>query len=57
MAELYQNDTNNIDIWVGGLMESGKNGPGPLFRKVILDQFLRLRNGDGFWYENYEKTK
>ena len=56
MAQLY-NQSNNIDIWVGGMMESGKNGPGPLFRTVILDQFLRIRDGDRFWYENYEKTK
>ena len=33
-------------------MESKGGQPGELFRKVILDQFLKLRDGDRFWFEN-----
>ena len=54
---LYKNDTDNVDIWVGGMLEAGKEGPGELFTKIILDQFLRLRDGDRFWYENFKQTR
>jgi hypothetical protein len=57
ISRLYNNHTNNVDIWVGGMLESGKHGPGELFSKIILDQFLRLRNGDRFWYENFKQTR
>jgi dual oxidase len=57
ISRLYNNHTNNIDIWVGGMLESGKHGPGELFSKIILDQFLRLRDGDRFWYENFKQTR
>ena len=56
MGKLY-NDIDDVDIWVGGLMESGRTGPGELFKSVILDQFLRLRDGDRFWYENYKQNR
>ncbi|KRT80163.1 peroxidase, partial [Oryctes borbonicus] len=51
MTALYDNDVNNIDPWVGGILET-VDGPGELFITVILDQFARIRNGDRFWYEN-----
>ena len=57
ISKLYKNDTSNVDIWVGGMLESGKHGPGELFSKIILDQFLRLRDGDRFWYENFKQTR
>ncbi|XP_022093825.1 dual oxidase 2-like isoform X3 [Acanthaster planci] len=52
LEEVCKGDLSKIDIWPGGLLETTANGPGPLFRKIILDQFLRTRDGDRFWFEN-----
>ena len=52
LQTVYENRTDKIDIWPGGLLETTANGPGPLFRKIILDQFVRTRDGDRFWFEN-----
>lgn len=47
----YDNRMDNIDAYVGGMLESdGK--PGELFEAAILEQFLRLRDSDRFWFEN-----
>ena len=43
----------NIDLFVGGMLESYGN-PGPLFAKIIREQFQRLRDADRFWFENKE---
>lgn len=51
LKDLHQNDLERVDIWTGGLLET-VDGPGPLFSAIILDQFLRIRNGDRFWFEN-----
>ena len=50
--EIHDNDMSKMDIWTGGLLETLPSGPGELFRTIILDQFLRIRDGDRFWYEN-----
>lgn len=54
LYRLYRGDLNTIDVYVGGMMESDpeEGRPGPLFRKIILEQFLRLRDADRFWFEN-----
>ena len=58
MADLYKEDKNeppnNLDLFVGGLLETTAKGPGELFQKILLDQFLRIRHGDRFWFENKE---
>lgn len=47
-------DVNNIDVFVGGLVEDPVAGSqlGELFHAIVLDQFLRVRDGDRFWYED-----
>ncbi|PVD19871.1 hypothetical protein C0Q70_20364 [Pomacea canaliculata] len=53
LKQLYGSDKpDELDIFVGGLLETSPQGPGPLFRAITLDQFLRIRHGDRFWYEN-----
>ncbi|GFG34861.1 hypothetical protein Cfor_10393 [Coptotermes formosanus] len=49
--KLYGNSTDNVDVWVGGILETDK-GPGELFTEIIRDQFTRIRDGDRFWYKN-----
>jgi hypothetical protein len=46
---------DDIDAWVGGLAEDHVPGAmvGPLFRRILVDQFERLRAGDRYWYERY----
>jgi hypothetical protein len=47
-------NVDNIDPWLGGLAEDHVPGTstGPLIRKVLTDQFTRLRDGDRFFYLN-----
>ncbi len=54
LKQAYGTNINDIDLWIGGLCESPVKGSivGPLFSEIIKEQFLRLRNGDRFWYEN-----
>jgi hypothetical protein len=53
LEELY-GDVDNIDLWVGGLAEDHAPGSsvGPLFQRIIANQFQRLRDGDRLWYQN-----
>lgn len=53
LSDLYANDVNDIDVFVGLSMED-KQGYhlGPLTRRLLIDQFERLRTGDRFFYEN-----
>ncbi|KAG7203421.1 hypothetical protein KM043_013488 [Ampulex compressa] len=48
---LHNNSFDDVDIWVGGIMET-EDGPGELFRAIIVDQFERIRAADRFWYKN-----
>lgn len=45
---------DNIDLWVGILAEDHAEGAmiGELGKTIIGDQFLRLRDGDRFWYQH-----
>ncbi|NXE46113.1 DUOX2 oxidase, partial [Casuarius casuarius] len=48
VAALYTNDTARLELLPGGMLEAD----GSLFSAIILDQFVRLRDGDRFWFEN-----
>jgi len=55
LAQLYGNDVNKVDLWVGGLAEQVTTRGafvGETFRAIIKDQFIRTRDGDRFWFEN-----
>ncbi|MDJ0676306.1 MAG: peroxidase family protein [Calothrix sp. MO_167.B42] len=52
--ESAYSSVDDIDLWVGGLAEDHVNGGllGETFRVIIRDQFIHLRDGDRFWYQN-----
>jgi hypothetical protein len=52
LALLYSS-VDQIDLWIGGLAEDHVAGSsvGPTFRRIMVDQFTRLRDGDSNWYE------
>ena len=54
LESVYE-DVNDIDLWVGGLAEPPFRDAmvGETFFTILRDQFLRLRDGDRFWYQNY----
>lgn len=54
LAALYDKNIDNLDAFVGGMLETNGTGPGELFSKIIIDQFVRLRDSDRFWFENIQ---
>ncbi|NWQ96895.1 DUOX2 oxidase, partial [Burhinus bistriatus] len=48
VAALYANNMARLELLPGGMLEVN----GSLFSAIILDQFVRLRDGDRFWFEN-----
>ena len=64
LRDVYNNDIGRCDIWACGLAETIPSdtpdpelqriaGPGELFTEVLFDQFMRIRHGDRFWWENW----
>ncbi len=55
LEDLY-GDVDLLDAWVGGLAEDpfGEGILGELFHTVVLDQFLRVRDGDPYWSRGSE---
>jgi hypothetical protein len=54
LEQAYPGGVNTIDAFEGGMAEDPVAGSdvGPLFQKIIIDQFTRLRDGDQFFYLN-----
>lgn len=54
LSQTYVN-VDAVDAWIGLLSEDHAPGAsvGPTLRMLLADQFLRLRDGDRFWYEAY----
>ncbi|MEO1130151.1 MAG: peroxidase family protein [Planctomycetota bacterium] len=46
---------DDVDAWVGLLSEQHAHGAlvGETLRRLLADQFARLRDGDRFWYTSY----
>lgn len=53
LSHVYKS-IDDLDVFVGGMLETTEFGPGELFSKIILEQFLTIRDGDRFWFENFE---
>ena len=54
LAQLYANRTDGVDLFVGGMVETDpvSGDPGPLFQRILIEQFGRTRDADRFWYAN-----
>lgn len=54
LEQLYNNDINNIDAWVGMLAESPMENSlfGETLLRAMQIQFMILRDGDRFYFEN-----
>ncbi|XP_062557613.1 chorion peroxidase [Armigeres subalbatus] len=52
MRNMYR-DPENVDVYSGALSERPIEGGvvGPLIACLLADQFVRLKQGDSFWYE------
>jgi peroxidase len=59
LAAAYPGGVNTIDAFEGGLAEDHVPGSdvGPLFQRIMVDQFERLRDGDRFFYLNEGFTR
>ena len=51
-AQVYAS-IDEVDLWVGGLAEDKVPGSqlGETFHTIVLDQFMRFRDGDSFFFE------
>jgi hypothetical protein len=54
LASVYAS-CDDVDPWVGMLAEPALPGAmvGETLRATLVDQFVRVRDGDRFWYEAY----
>ncbi|VDP48191.1 unnamed protein product [Soboliphyme baturini] len=52
LSKLYDGNIEKLDIYIGGILEFSNGTPGQLFKRIIREQFYRLRDADRFWFEN-----
>lgn len=52
--EAAYDHVNDVELWVGVLAEDHVEGAlvGMTGQAILVDQFIRLRDGDRFWYQN-----
>ncbi|KFP29963.1 Dual oxidase 2, partial [Colius striatus] len=48
VSAMYANNIAGLELLPGGMLEADSS----LFSAIILDQFVRLRDADRFWFEN-----
>lgn len=53
LALVYETP-DDLDLWITGLCEKKVRGSmvGPVYQKILVDQFTRLRDGDRFYYKH-----
>ncbi len=51
---LAYDTSDDLDLWVTGLCETKMPGSmcGPVYQRILTDQFIRLRDGDRFYYKH-----
>ncbi|MFY0614466.1 MAG: hypothetical protein JXQ99_23250 [Hyphomicrobiaceae bacterium] len=49
----HYDSVDDVDLWIGGLLEQPVHGSqlGETFQHIVLDQFMRLRDGDSYYFE------
>ena len=53
LMELYNYDVNQVELFVGGMLLSSVKGEmSEIFRRIMINQFVSLRDGDRFWWQN-----
>ncbi|XP_064643915.1 dual oxidase-like [Lineus longissimus] len=52
LTRLYNSTMANLDVFAAMLLEADGSNPGPLVKAVVMEQFIRLRKADRFWFEN-----
>jgi hypothetical protein len=57
LASVYESP-RDVDLWIGGLAEDHVAGSqlGMTFHAIVVTQFVRLRDGDRFYYERLPST-
>jgi len=57
LRQAYE-DVDDIDLWTGALLENPHQDSlvGPAFKCILGDQFIRLKEGDRFWYETNDRV-
>ncbi len=54
LSQLYNGEVDKIDPWVGMLIERHEEDAmiGETIRTILINQFMALRNGDRFYFQN-----
>jgi len=54
LATIYNNDINEVDLWVGLLAEEHlpNSNVGPTMHEILKEQFERIRDADFYYFEN-----
>ncbi|RIA47698.1 peroxidase family protein [Dichotomicrobium thermohalophilum] len=49
----HYDTVDDVDLWIGGLIEEPVEGSqlGESFQTIVVDQFVRLRDGDSYYFE------
>uniref|UniRef100_A0A8C5P9H6 NAD(P)H oxidase (H2O2-forming) n=1 Tax=Leptobrachium leishanense TaxID=445787 RepID=A0A8C5P9H6_9ANUR len=51
LSSLYNNDIDKLELIPGAMLEIN-GGLGEFVTNLILEQFIQIRDGDRFWFEN-----